>query len=267
MPIIAGEQKMKHRMIVWFSCGAASAVAAKIAAEHYRDKYKVEVCYCDLLADEHPDNLRFLKDVERWIGMPIKILHSNKYQTVEQVFLGERFIVGQNGAPCTRLLKMQVRTDYQRPDDVHVLGYTSDEADRAAAFDENFKDLDCEWVLIDRGIDKNDCHIAIDLAGIKRPAMYDLGYNHNNCIGCVKGGMGYWNKIRRDFPRRFARMAEIEREIGHAINKDEDGPVWLDELDPERGKHDDLVVECGMFCEPNKSRIQMTITSKKASKA
>lgn len=51
-------------------------------------------------------------------------------------------------------------------------------------------------------------------AGIKIPAMYKMGYNNNNCIGCVKGGMGYWNKIRKDFPEVFAQMAQIERDVG-----------------------------------------------------
>ncbi len=37
--------------------------------------------------------------------------------------------------------------------------------------------------------------------------MYDLGYPNNNCIGCVKGGMGYWNKIRKDFPEVFQKRA------------------------------------------------------------
>ena len=45
-------------------------------------------------------------------------------------------------------------------------------------------------------------------AGVKLPAMYGLGYEHNNCIGCVKGGMGYWNKIRKDFPDAFEKMAK-----------------------------------------------------------
>ena len=51
-------------------------------------------------------------------------------------------------------------------------------------------------------------------AGIKQPVMYSMGYNNNNCIGCVKGGMGYWNKIRKDFPEVFAQMAQIERDVG-----------------------------------------------------
>jgi hypothetical protein len=64
------------RILVWFSCGAASAVAAKMAVDKYPD---CEVLYCDTLAYEHPDNMRFLKDVEKWIGKEIKLLKSTKY--------------------------------------------------------------------------------------------------------------------------------------------------------------------------------------------
>ena len=68
----------------------------------------------------------------------------------------------------------------------------------------------------------------------------------NNCIGCVKGGMGYWNKIRVDFPNVFADRAKMEREVGHTCIKN----VFLDELDPERGRHDDPICDdCGIFCE------------------
>jgi hypothetical protein len=76
--------------------------------------------------------------------------------------------------------------------------------------------------------------------------MYDLGYRNNNCIGCVKGGMGYWNKIRKDFPEVFKARAEQEREVGHScING-----VYLDELEPDRGRFDDEVLEeCSIFCQ------------------
>ena len=75
--------------------------------------------------------------------------------------------------------------------------------------------------------------------------MYDLGYPNNNCIGCVKGGMGYWNRIRRDFPEVFERMAGIEREIGHScING-----VYLDELEPNRGNmNTEVFPECSFAC-------------------
>ena len=75
--------------------------------------------------------------------------------------------------------------------------------------------------------------------------MYDLGYTNNNCIGCVKGGMGYWNKIRKEFPEVFSSRAKLERDIGHSCIKG----VFLDELDPNRGRNDEVIPDCGIMCE------------------
>lgn len=83
----------------------------------------------------------------------------------------------------------------------------------------------------------------------KRPLMYDLGYPNNNCIGCIKGGMGYWNHIRRDFPEVFESRSKLERLVGFSILKDKDGPIYLDELDPDRGDMEiEIFPECGLMC-------------------
>jgi hypothetical protein len=104
--------------------------------------------------------------------------------------------------------------------------------------------------LIERQITKEDALGMLWKAGIDIPVMYRLGYNNNNCIGCVKGGIGYWNKIRQDFPDTFRRMAEIEREVGATCLKDENGRIWLDELDPKRGdKVKSISIQCGIICE------------------
>jgi hypothetical protein len=66
--------------------------------------------------------------------------------------------------------------------------------------------------------------------------------------------MGYWNKIRVDFPEAFERMAKTERELNVAICKSYAGDgkrkrVFLDELDPEAGRYDPLPdIECGVLC-------------------
>lgn len=87
-------------------------------------------------------------------------------------------------------------------------------------------------------------------AGIEIPAMYKMGYNNNNCIGCVKGGMGYWNKIRKDFPEVFARMAQIEREVGATCLKDQSGKIFLDELSPNRGEMpEEIIPDCSLICQ------------------
>jgi len=81
---------------------------------------------------------------------------------------------------------------------------------------------------------------------IKRPVIYDMGYKNNNCIGCVKGGMGYWNKIRVDFPEVFKKRAKQERNIGKSCIKG----VYLDELGPERGRFEDEITEdCSIYCQ------------------
>jgi hypothetical protein len=101
--------------------------------------------------------------------------------------------------------------------------------------------------LVDQKISKSEAHQILTASGIKRPVMYDLGYHNNNCIGCVKGGIGYWNKIRIDFPDVFASRSKLERDIGFPILGK---GVWLDELDPDRGRHGPPICsDCGIMCE------------------
>lgn len=124
-----------------------------------------------------------------------------------------------------------------------VIGMKREEADRLV---NTMTDYDHEFPLIENGFTKEDCHALAKELGLKRPVMYDLGYPNNNCVGCVKGGMGYWNKIRVDFPEVFERRARQEREIGHSCIKG----VFLDELDPKRGRMDlEVMEDCGIACQ------------------
>jgi hypothetical protein len=239
------------RVLVWFSCGAASAVAAREAVRLYPD---CEVLYCDTLAYEHPDNRRFLNDVSAWIGKEVTILSSEKYKDIFDVFDKTGWLVGAGGARCTTELKKNVRKAYQRDDDLHIFGLTSDEQGRIDRFEDQNPELEVEWVLDTGGITKNDCYRILQEAGIELPEMYKLGYNNNNCIGCVKGGQGYWNKIRIDFPEAFDRMAIQERKMNAAICKSYAGDgkrkrVFLDELDPTAGRDIPMPdIECGVIC-------------------
>lgn len=227
--------------LVWFSCGAASACAAKIALEQ---RPGAEVLYCDTLKYEHPDNVRFMRDVSQWIGKEIKILRSEKYTDIFDVFDSTGFLVSPYGARCTTELKKIPRQNYAAPNDVHVFGLTADEPQRIKRFEETNPELFTWWILRDAGLDKQNCLNMLNAAGIELPAMYKLGYHNNNCIGCVKGGAGYWNKIRRDFPEAFERMAKQERKMNRKILD-----VFLDELAPNAGRHDaPLALECGVVC-------------------
>jgi 3'-phosphoadenosine 5'-phosphosulfate sulfotransferase (PAPS reductase)/FAD synthetase len=94
---------MSNRVISWFSCGAASAVATKLAIAE--SKTSVEVVYCHV-KEEHPDNLRFMKDCEKWFGQPIKVIQNEKYNgSIYEVFEKRKYIVGVGGRPVPYILK------------------------------------------------------------------------------------------------------------------------------------------------------------------
>jgi 3'-phosphoadenosine 5'-phosphosulfate sulfotransferase (PAPS reductase)/FAD synthetase len=235
------------RVISWFSCGAASAVATVLAAIQ---RENVHAVYCRV-RNEHVDNLRFLDDFTRTFRIPVEVICNEEFDgQIYNVFLKRKFIKNQFGAPCTMLLKKEMRRRYQHSDDIQVFGYTSEEQDRADAFLDSNNEVSEWFPLIENGIDKRFCLDLIRQSGIELPIMYRLGYQNNNCIGCIKGGIGYWNKIRKDFPEAFDKMAKLERTIGHAVCKDNKGAVYLDELAPKRGRFKtDQPRDCGFTCE------------------
>jgi len=238
-----------NRIVCWFSCGAASAVATKLALTQYAGR-EIVIARC-IVKEEHPDNDRFAADCEMWFGHPITNMISEKYNgIIFEVFAKRGYISGIAGAPCTMLLKKKVREDFQLPTDTHVFGYCAEEQDRWDSFlDAN--NIDAISPLMDRGLEHSDCLAMIQKAGIELPVMYKLGYQHNNCIGCCKAsGAGYWNKIRVDFPEAFDRMARVSREIGARMTRDGETRIFLDELREGTGDYQtEPEIQCGLFCE------------------
>lgn len=237
--------------VCWFSAGVSSFIAA------YLEKDSLDhIIYCHI-EDQHPDTLRFLKDCEKVLGKEIEILQS-PYKSVGNVLRTFNTNNTPWGARCTDILKRRVRKEweYGKKDLTYVWGYDVSEKHRAERILESMPKQKHVFPLIERELTKEDCHGMARQLGVKRPMMYDLGYRNNNCIGCIKGGMGYWNKIRVDFPEVFADRARQERECGHAnLSENIDGkkvPLFLDELDSNRGKiEDEVMEECSIICQLN----------------
>lgn len=242
------------RLVIWFSCGITSAVAAKKALEVAGSAgIETVVAYCDT-GSEHPDNARFLADCEAWLDHPITILRG-KHNDTWEVWESRRYISGISGAPCTLELKKAVRERFEQDGDLQVFGFDPSELGRVKRFTENQPEVALWCPLIDSNTAKELCFHIIQQAGIQLPAMYQLGYRNNNCIGCPKGNSGYWNKIRRDFPEVFGRMASLERELGARICQATiDGKrvrVFLDELPETAGRYsDEPPISCGLLCDP-----------------
>ena len=227
--------------VCWFSAGVSSFVAAYLS-RNIIDK----IIYCHI-DDQHDDTMRFVRDCEKKLGGAIEIMQS-EYKSVDGVIKTFRFVNGPYGAKCTDILKKLVRKEweYGKTNLSYIWGYDADERHRIEKIKESNPNQNHIFPLAERYLTKSDCHALNDDIGVKRPAMYDMGYRNNNCIGCVKGGMGYWNKVRADFPEIFHLRARREREICHSCIKG----IYLDELKPDRGNPDDEIMpDCSIACQ------------------
>lgn len=231
--------------VCWFSAGCSSFIAAWLTKDQLD-----RIVYIDI-QDQHPDSLRFVKDCQKLLGKEIEIIRSDKFNSVDDVITKQRYINGAMGAACTANLKRKVRESWEKEnnistEDTYIWGYDCNEKHRAERLEQKMDYVHHDFPLIEAMLTKKDIHSMCEHLGIKRPAMYDLGYPNNNCIGCVKGGMGYWNKIRKDFPEVFSIRAKREREIGYSCIKG----VFLDELEPDRGNMNmEVMPDCSIMCQ------------------
>lgn len=244
------------RIVCQFSCGAASAVATKLALAKYGQTNDVQIVNA-FLKEEHEDNRRFASDCEHWFGRHINVLSDQKYgSSIIQVFKRKQFLKGPRGAPCSRALKRDVLNAWMRPGDIMVFGYTMEEEDRLDDFRERNPGMQVIAPLIDAGLGKEDCKAMVSRAGIVLPTMYLMGYDNANCIGCIKGGEGYWRAIREDFPIHFEAICLLQDEIGPGSwflryrsgpRKEERFP--LRELPKGPVVRNEGIPSCSFFCE------------------
>lgn len=249
----------------WWSGGITSAVANWYALQTYDN---LELFYIETGAAQS-DTLRFKRDCEQWYGKAIHhIKNEEGYENPIDVIQKTGYVNGPEGARCSTELKKKVRLaleDAMRPNlffpergyitnQIFGFEWKQKEVNRAIRFLQQFPEAQARFPLIERHLNKNNCASILSKEGIALPLMYRQGYNNNNCIGCVKGGKGYWNKIRIDYPEYFNAMAKAEREAGHSCIKDK----FLDELKPDEGRElEPITAECGVFCQIDKAEIMV----------
>ena len=245
------------RIAVWFSCGAASAVALKLAIDKYGKDAVLAVN--NPVLEEHPDNLRFKKEVSEYLQIPIEEAKNSTYPEASAVgvWAHRRYMSGVAGAPCTTQLKKEARYQWEAKNvvDYHILGFTADEEKRHKRFISTERE-NVLPILIQEGFTKKHCFDEVQRWGISLPAMYHLGYPNANCIGCVKSSSpAYWNHVRKVHPAIFEERARQSRELGcRLVEKTFDGVkhrYFLDELPESWGAGRKLgpMPECSSFCE------------------
>ncbi len=250
------------RRVCQFSCGASSAVATKLTlADHDRNSILIVNAF---IQEEDADNRRFLDECEQWFGQTIHVMRDKKYNaSTDEVWRRKQFMKGPHGAPCSLELKRKLLASITLPEDIAVIGFTADEADRLDDLREYFPATHWEAPLIDRNITKADCLSIVADAGIEIPRMYRKGYDNANCVGCPKGGQNYWQAIREDFPERFVQVKSIQESIGPGAyflqfrsGSRKGERMSLADLPPGRGNMaDEPSFSCSFFCEMAKQDI------------
>lgn len=249
---------------VWFSNGAASAVAWKETVRLYGHRCRV-IAVNNPVAEEDVDNLRFAEAVARWVGGFLVSWNNPKYPraSAEIVWEETKAMSFNGGAPCTVKLKKDARYGFEAAHrvDWHVLGFTVDEKKRSDRFMLTERD-NLLPILVEQGITKDDCYRILTNAGIELPRVYAWGYPNANCIGCVKASSPtYWNHVRKINPDVFARRAEQSRRLGARLVRYKGQRIFLDELpeDAVGRPMKSMTIECGIFCEEPVSSRQSEI--------
>lgn len=136
------------RIVSWFSCGAASAIATKLAIVHNRKNGIPFIVAYRRVRGEHPNNIQFLKECEVWLGQEIITLRTKK-----------------------------ARIEFEQIGDLQVFGYTIEEQKRIDRFIDANPSVNLWCPLIDSGLTKEDCKAMMTNAGIELPKF--CGKYHN----------------------------------------------------------------------------------------
>ena len=211
---------MKNKVIGWWSGGVTSAVTCKLCIDIYGLE-NVRLIFIDTF-NEDDDTYRFKKDCEKWYGKEIETItrigEDKKYQKIQDVWYKYKSLNVAGGAVCSSELKRQLRKEWEKENDydAQAFGFDLDEVRRVKSMVNNYRESAKPiFPLLMYGLKKTDCVQMVLDAGLKLPRAYTLGFLNNNCLntGCVQGGIGYWQKMKRDIPENFNRMSNIEHEL------------------------------------------------------
>jgi 3'-phosphoadenosine 5'-phosphosulfate sulfotransferase (PAPS reductase)/FAD synthetase len=218
---------MEDKVIAWWSGGITSAVTCKLCIDLYGLE-NVRFIFIDT-KNEDEDTYRFKKDCEEWYGKKIECISGigEKYASIKEVWIKNKSLNVAKGAVCSSELKRVVRERWQKDNTFlyQAFGFEFEEYNRAKSMVLNHSKAKPIFPLLLMGYSKKDCIDLITETGIEIPKMYKYGFHNNNCFktGCVQGGIGYWQKMQREFPDKFNEMASLE----HHLTNLKDAPVTM----------------------------------------
>lgn len=220
-------------IIGWWSGGITSAVACKKVIDLF-GKDRCRIIFIDT-ENEDQDTYRFKDDCEKWYDLPIETItligtvdkaKGVEYviNSIEDIWDNHLSLNTAHGAICSSILKRKCREIWQKENKYthQAFGFEFErkEFNRATGLSVNHPIAKAIFPLLMFAYDKKDTISEVINANIEPPRSYKWGFNNNNCLGkteitggCIQGGIGYWQKIQRDFVKKFNAMAEREHRL------------------------------------------------------
>lgn len=213
-----------RRIVVGYSGGVTSAWCLDWALRTYpRDE--VAALFHDTQR-EHTDTYRYLREMAERLG--VEITERSDGRSVEQVEDDEHALANNRMAFCSRILKAEQRDRYFAElraagvtEIVSILGFSPHEWQRVqrATMRAEADGFSVIFPLVTTGTTKQQCADWSLALGVRLPSMY-LWSDHANCVGCRRGGKGYWLAVKANEPAVFEKAKAREREYGHTFLKD-----------------------------------------------
>jgi hypothetical protein len=274
-------------VIAWWSGGVTSAVTCHLCLKRFGAD-NVRVIFIDT-HNEDDDTCRFKRECEAWYEKDIETVCSDRYRSVRDVWYDHLSLNVAHGAVCSYYMKRVVREQWERSNRFHsqAFGFDIREINRAKGMKNNNPKSKPFFPLISELLRKEDCMEVIRKENtifhpLRLPNAYYEGYHNNNCFktGCVQGGIGYWQKIRKDCPDKFDAMATVEHELTGlkrrpvTLLRDRKGNLVFLKPHPDYPDIRDIsmmkgrpvlpLIECNGFCgmddiEPNKTMYELNL--------
>lgn len=177
---------------------------------------------------------KFKSDIADHLGLDITYANHADWDTATPVSVcidAGAWKVGSGQILCTNRLKTAPFQKWMEANDpnkenIYVYGFDLEEPTRITRRSQIMGSMGYKTAYPMTWNESEVVRIAD--AGIERPNVYDI-FKHSNCVGCLKAGWQHWYIVfctRKDLWEE-AKIGEDE--IGYAIHKDANGPVYLED--------------------------------------
>ena len=222
---------MKH--IFCYSGGHTSAVAAIEGARRFGPENIVLVNHDIHFSVEDADIKRFKQEVADYIGVPVTYVnHKNaEFDQFDVCVQAKAFKVGDGTELCTSRLKTQPFMKWLPQQGECILYYGFDPHETARIQRRSS-------IMAAQGY-RTDFPVALwghrtlfatEDIGIRRPNTYAV-FKHGNCVGCLKAGWQHWYIVYCTRQDVWLKAKWAEETIGYAIHHDDNGPVFLEDME------------------------------------